>query len=354
MMKKIFEENKGVLNDFLARLRREETHSAFDRGRNDTLRIIVEFMVRQPKEWDELCPVNISFIGDNFIQVLSAQDRELSKSLLDSIATMCFRFLLELDLSTQSFLDRELEYAKNFVIQNADTFSPDEKIQIDYALRSMPIAVCKRAMNIIPFEDLKEFNHSFATAKLFKENWDQELSEKEEQISKLKNVLERYKTAFNFVGLYDGFDELAKEKMKEKGSVLCWLRVLGVLAIVPIIAEPLYINFYRIEPVSMQDLSLIIPTISAVIILVYYFRVLLFNYKSVKSQLIQIELRKTLCRFIQSYADYSGKLKGQSPEALDKFERIVFSEIVADEGNLPATHDGIEQIGKTIKELMKK
>jgi len=85
-----------------------------------------------------------------------------------------------------------------------------------------------------------------------------------------------------------------------------------------------------------------------VVIFIYYFRVLLFNYKSVKSQLLQIELRKTLCRFIQHYTEYSSQIKEKDSESLGKFENIIFSGIVSNEEKFPST-DGIEQLGKLIK-----
>jgi len=71
----------------------------------------------------------------------------------------------------------------------------------------------------------------------------------------------------------------------------------------------------------------------------------------VKSQLLQIDLRKTLCRFIQHYSEYSSKLKKDDPESLNKFESLIFSGIISDEGNIPSTYDGIDQFTKFIKSL---
>ncbi|HEX5844062.1 MAG TPA: hypothetical protein VFY62_16425, partial [Pseudomonas sp.] len=61
--------------------------------------------------------------------------------------------------------------------------------------------------------------------------------------------------------------------------------------------------------------------------------------------------RKTLCRFIQSYADYSTEIKKKDAGSLDKFESIIFSGVVSDEGNIPSAYDGVEQIGKIFKSL---
>ena len=95
----------------------------------------------------------------------------------------------------------------------------------------------------------------------------------------------------------------------------------------------------------------ILPVVSITLIGIYYFRVLLSNYKSIKAQLLQIELRKTLCRFIQHYSEHSHKMKGSDPTSLEKFEDIIFSGIVADDTEIPSTYDGVEQVSKLIKLL---
>ena len=121
----------------------------------------------------------------------------------------------------------------------------------------------------------------------------------------------------------------------------------------PILGELIFIYSNIKEIASMKEglIASLFPTLSLVAISVYYFRVLLFNYKSVKSQLLQIDLRKTLCRFIQHYSDYSSGIKKQDSESLAKFENIIFSGIVSDEGSLPSSYDGIDQIGKLIKSV---
>lgn len=95
----------------------------------------------------------------------------------------------------------------------------------------------------------------------------------------------------------------------------------------------------------------IVPMITLQIILVYFFRVALFNFKSIKAQLLQIELRKTLCQFIQSYTNYAKEMKESDKTSLEKFENLVFSGLISNEENLPSTFDGLEQIGKIIQSI---
>jgi hypothetical protein len=80
---------------------------------------------------------------------------------------------------------------------------------------------------------------------------------------------------------------------------------------------------------------------------------MLFNYKSTKAQLLQIDLRRSLCKFVQSYAEYSGKMKKDNNASLEKFETLIFSGIVSGEDKFPSTFDGIEQIGSLVNAIKK-
>lgn len=95
-----------------------------------------------------------------------------------------------------------------------------------------------------------------------------------------------------------------------------------------------------------------LPTIIAIeIILLYFFRVVLAQFRSVKAQLLQVDLRITLCQFVESYAEYVSKLREKDATALIKFEALIFSGLVTDESGIPSTFDGIEQVGHLIRSL---
>jgi hypothetical protein len=110
-------------------------------------------------------------------------------------------------------------------------------------------------------------------------------------------------------------------------------------------------GFYKELSLGIDHLLILLPLFSVEIILIYFFRVILLNHRSVKAQAMQIELRQTLCQFIQSYAEYSAKIKKQDGVALEKFESLIFSGILSDPEKLPSTFDGIEQIGNFIKSV---
>ena len=345
--------SKAVLARFRDKVYGLNPKPGFEEQRNSLIKLVVDSMESEPEQWDELCQISIGWIGDKFISILDDEEKEFSKEILDIICSMFFRFISERYLSTKNELEMEFEDARRFVLNNIDSFENKAKEQIEFAIHGMPIAILKAILNSDSISSIKEFNSISTQANKLKEDWENEISEKESRVILLKESLEKYEDGFNFVGLYHGFDKLAKDKESERDNLLFWIRIISVIIVLPILAELIfvYINIKDIASVKEGLLVSIFPTVSLVAISVYYFRVLLFNYKSVKSQLLQIDLRKTLCRFIQHYTKYSSDIKKQDPESLSKFENIIFSGIVSDDDKLPATYDGIEQIGKLIKSV---
>lgn len=93
------------------------------------------------------------------------------------------------------------------------------------------------------------------------------------------------------------------------------------------------------------------PTISMLVILFYLLKVCLNNLYSIRSQILQLELRMTLCQFIQSYAEHSKTLKQNNKEGFEKFENLIFSSIVSTDEKIPATFDGMEQLTSLLKSI---
>lgn len=345
-------QSKTVLVKFRQRIDSLVPSNDFDKQRNSLIRLVINAMEKNPDEWNMFCQINIMWIGDQFISRL-ADDEELNKESLDNICSMSFRFLFELYLSTKNDLAFDFERARRFIFNNVESFESSAREQIEFAIRDMPISIFKAVANSDEIETLKNFDAVAAKAKQLKVEWDNDLIERERRVKAIEESLSKYENAFNFVGLYQGFDDLSKEKIRERDGILFWLKLLSLVIVLPIAAELIfiYVNIDRLSVIRDGLLVSIFPTISLVAISIYYFRVLLFNYKSVKSQLLQIDLRKTLCRFIQSYSSYASEIKSKDADVLERFERVIFSGIVTEDGNLPSTFDGVEQISKLINSV---
>ena len=299
------------------------------------------------------CQINIGWMGEKFIEKLATINNETienNNNILNEIFSMCFRFLLELYLSNRGEQSPELHRARKFAFDNIDNFDETIKNQIWHSINEMPINILKSLFDNNLIKSIRDLQNTTENVNKLKTQWDKEINEKEERVNALRNDIEKYESAFNFVGLHQGFDDLSKIKKEEIERLSFWLRLIGGAILLPIIVELiiLYTNMKNIGEIKDFLLLSIVPTISLMAISIYYFKIILFNYKSVKSQILQIELRKTLCRFIQSYTKYSSEINAKSPDSLSKFENIIFSSIVSDDEKLPSAYDGIDQISKLI------
>ena len=171
----------------------------FEKQRNSLIRLVVNSMENEPKQWDELCQININWIGSHFMNRLSDEERELSKERLDDICSICFRFLFELYLSIKNGLEEDFEDARQFVFNNIDSFENRAKEHIEYAIRNMPIAIFKVILNSDAITSIKDFNSVSAKVEQLKESLETEISDKENKVNALKESLEKYENGFNFV-----------------------------------------------------------------------------------------------------------------------------------------------------------
>ncbi len=349
------QENRTVLNLFRTRLDMYSESEEFAKKRNSYISLVVNAISKNPKEWDRNCETNINWIGDIFIKEISGDVDFQDKIKMDLIFSICFRLVFEYYLSVKDELYVDFSRLKDFALNNIGFFSDDARFQIEYAFRDMPVAIFKNIANSEPIQSIKNLHQVSEYVKNTIDKFEKELAAKEKIVSDLQKSLSKYESAFNFVGLYEGFDELSKEKKKEKFNLFCALIASGTFCFLPLLLEVYFIfnNWVSLDVYVNQIALSFVPMASIVAISIYFFRVILHNYKGVRAQLLQIEIRKTLCRFIQHYYEYSSDLKSRDPAALEKFENIIFAPIVSDEENLPSAFDGLEQLGKVFQSVKK-
>jgi hypothetical protein len=347
------DENKKTINKALNVIKAYETEDEFLTQRNRYILMILNAMKNEGDAWDKASSITIKWLGNQFISRLLEAKSTSSTESIDELFAYCFRFLQEFYLSIKVDLSRDFERARIFAIENIDKFSDEAKSHIKFALHDLPTVLFKELLSSDEIGTIKDFNLIISEARDLKEKWELDISQKETRIKVLKESLDQAESNYNFVGLNHGFQQLAKKKIDEQSSLSFWLKVFGFLITLPIISELIFIYTHldNLEQYKNTILLSLIPASSLVIIFIYYFRLLMVNYKSVVSQLLQIELRMTLCQFIQSYATYSSEIKGKDKDLLTKFENIIFSGIVSDESKLPSTFDGLESVSAFIKSL---
>lgn len=348
------EANAKVLASFLSKAETAHIEDEAKAVRLSISREIIGYIYKSPDSWDERCTFNIKHIGDQYLPML--RDFDQSKLTdIDDIYSMSYRFLCEFDflVGQGKELGRELQSLKNRIQHDSGEMDGDVRSQIIYASYVMPANIAKDFINDPNIGVFKNFEQKKLDAEKLKEQWDGEIASKESTVQGLKDKLEECKIGFNFVGLYQGFSTLADKKAKEARWLFFSLIGMGLLILIPLVFEIVLagMGIYSEKALDMAHLFILIPITSMEIILIYFFRVILLNHRSVKAQIMQIELRQTLCQFIQSYAGYSAEMKKQDARALEKFESLIFSGILSDPEKLPSTFDGVEQIGNLIKSI---
>lgn len=338
-----------------------------------------------PSDWDKRFQLSIEAFGSKFIETLNLISEELINNgklnntgepyltHIENLYLHCLYFIYEADFNSDS--NNRLKYTPLYpVISNVESILKHERLSsnvrdnINKTLSFAPYNLLKKLYHSADMKNFVNFDekHNDVNTLMTKidnksEDVDKKISdfqtvleEKEQTVNNLKETLDKQEIAFNFVGLYKGFNKLAKLKQKEATNTFYFLIVLAF----SLVAFPLsaMISIYNSDdisqtPIISTHLLNLLPLISLEIILLYFFRVVLHNYKSIKAQVLQVELRQTLCQFIQNYADYSKNIKKDDPAVLEKFENLIFSGIISDSENLPTTFDGMDQITKLLTSL---
>lgn len=321
-----------------------------------TLLKIVELMISNASRFDEYCTANIEWIGDSFMREVREfpnTPEEKRSEAITSNFTSAFRFLCELEFVQPAEPSFEIRKIGLFVDENFELFTGNDRQQITFARHSMPVQVAKKLLNDPAIAEFRKFSQTVEEASKLKADWDSELEERRLHVEAIQQGLKDVTSSYNFVGLVDGFRQLAITKLTERRIAFWSLIVLAVVMITPPTVQITYVVTHIDAIESKKGLLLYtLPTILAIeVILIYFFRVVLAQFRSVKAQVLQLDLRIALCQFVQSYAEYSKKIRKDDPSALSKFEAIVFSSLVSESEGIPSTFDGAEQLANLIKSV---
>jgi len=190
------------------------------------------------------------------------------------------------------------------------------------------------------YRDNKEQNHSI------KEFFDKFSTEKENVENLLKSLKDN-KHQLNVAKLDNGFIDLLDKKEIEKKNTFITLKFFGFsIFIVPIITVILILFGIEINTIIS------IPLLTIEIFLVYYFRIVLHNYNSIDEQILQLENKSALLKFISDYVEYK-KDNDIKQDDISKFEEIIFSKISPNMKTIPTSPDVISLVEKVAKIIKK-
>ncbi|MDU0992603.1 MAG: hypothetical protein E7A54_05310 [Morganella morganii] len=171
-----------------------------------------------------------------------------------------------------------------------------------------------------------------------------EIFEKINDVKALESSVRNMSDNLTFIGLENAYGDLKEIKTKEKSSAFSFLLISIVCVFLPIMTKGLFYLFdvkYNLYGYTL--------TATTTLIFIYFFRVALLHYNSIKTELTQINLRRNLCMFINGYIDFSKR--NENHQSLSKFENLIFSNIIPDDKNVPSSLDGIEQLANLINAL---
>ncbi|MEI7151531.1 hypothetical protein [Pectobacterium carotovorum] len=163
------------------------------------------------------------------------------------------------------------------------------------------------------------------------------------EIGEINKKLKQQKSNFNFVLLSKAFENLKKSKTRE----LYYAYVRFSLAIISLIVIPVYLYLTRGQHsiTTYKDFFLYAPLITLEILSFYFMRLFYLELKNIKSQILQISMRLSLCEFIHSYVE-TKELSNKSENAWRAFETLIFSPIQASDDKIPAVLDGADVIAE--------
>ncbi|MDU5794493.1 MAG: hypothetical protein E6Z57_06710 [Haemophilus parainfluenzae] len=339
-----------------------------DRENNKKLKFclsIVENINENLDEWIKNCP----FSTDIVIHYISERYIKLD-GISDELYLTCGRFLREYILTRERAGERELWLSGDwyFFKNEADKFiSKENHHRLKYLINGQfDIDVINNYLGNRSFQAFLNYEDNVKEAeeklknidskiKLRTENLESFLSKKEKEVKTLASKLEEQKIAFNFVGLSQGFENLLSKKRISKWTSFPIMAIFCIFLItVPIVfLGGRFLNWFSEYNINWNDIGWehTLPIFGLEFVLIYFFRVVLTHYNSIQTQIMQIELRQSLCQFIQSYADYAKEIKEKDGGSLEKFENLIFSSILSTPDKVPSTFDGLEQLSNLIKNL---
>ncbi|ORJ18667.1 hypothetical protein BS639_24110 [Rouxiella silvae] len=95
--------------------------------------------------------------------------------------------------------------------------------------------------------------------------------------------------------------------------------------------------------VDMASLIYYVPVVTLEVVIFYFMRLYYGEVRMIKTQLLQIDHRLSLCEFIHDYVEK----RKDSPEEKDSwkaFENLIFSPIQLSADNIPSVLDGANAI----------
>lgn len=324
-----------------------------DQEVND-LRDILDFMVGNGEVIDENSQLSIPLVARTFLNLLRDFGSPYSKDNVDQLSSLVFRVLTEYTLSIIGETPRQVQDFMNSMENRMDSFPSGIRSSIEHSQRSLPIKLLKQMLATEDISAVRDFGAFSQSVRSNIVSWQAKLDEQQEAAAQLGAIFERHAGSLNFGTLHEGFSDMLKDVNIELRGAQKGIWFFGFLLLLPALFEIAFVASNISMGISppMQLLGITaVGTVTLTLILLYFFRIALRKADSCRAQLMQINLRRSLCRFIQPYTEYSKDVREKHNETFSKFESLIFSGLVGTTDKLPSSFDGLEQISGLVKAL---
>ncbi|WP_337220189.1 hypothetical protein [Vibrio parahaemolyticus] len=327
----------------------EQDSDSHQRGRNNEIGRLLSDMVDYSGTWDKI------FEGRNVSDQLMEQlDRVLAhddkcESHINNLCSYLYKCSVEFHLKFDGELSNDQAGSFMIYCQSAmNEFDERTRSQISINHFRTSTQIIREVLSEEGVKRARALDKVEGSLRKEHEKWKAILDNCREEAVHLEQALKSYSTAFNFVGLSKGFQTLSAVKRKELKGLYKNQKTLTFSIISTIFIEFVISLGFAITNMPIENLIYtFLPFLSLVVVLLYFYRVNLANVRNVEAQLLQVDLRNTLCKFVQSYVEYAKELS--SSQTLDRFESLIFSGISMQPDDIPTTFDGLEKITGILK-----
>lgn len=291
------------------------------------------------------------------------------KYFLNIMLRFCWEFNLyvnhkEINSSFFIFQVRNLEILNE--IEESEWGGQPSNFSFDFTWISnvMPFVVYKNFLQSPEFENAKKIANNIAVEERKLKVRVDELTEMatdsiecldsiESKAMKVMGLLEGVRGDGNFKLLSKAFSSIRAGKSKEINTAQ-W-RLWGVILLLITVPAALFIYFiYKNISFTWVGLFRYVPLVSIEILLFYFMRLFYLESKSLKSQLMQIDLRLNLCEFIYDYVESKDKSPSDAAkESWKAFEALIFSPIQPNEDKIPSVMDGTDVLAELAGKILK-
>jgi hypothetical protein len=265
-----------------------------------------------------------------------------------------YAYNFEITLKTDGYSDSNA-LAVGFTVTNVHLFPSEHQVRAENFRAGIILNVGTKSINSARDEIesvAKSYLSRLQSSVDSIAGWDAKLEDWNTRADNLSKRIEGDVQFLNFAGLSKGFKSMIDSKESERKTQVIWMRVFGFLISAALIYPVIHVlTIGSVPQISSAWVVAAAPFVAVEFMLLYFFRIFVKNFYSVKAQLLQLDLRYSICAFIQEYGEFAQNHRGSGDKTFERFESLIFSGITADFENIPGQFDGLEQIMRMVKEL---